>query len=281
VTPQLSALARTAEQRGASPDTLAAISQASRRTGVSFAYLVEKAAVESSFRPDARASTSSAVGLYQFTAGTWLDMVRRHGADVGLGAEANALAAGSDTPLLRQRILKLREDAGLSAHMAALYAADNKATVEAAAGRPATDTDLYLAHFLGPRGASTLLAELRRNPAQPASTILPEAAAANRNVFFDNGRPVSLLEVYDRFSRRFDRASAPPAATANALAGGRMRPAAQPAMPPATPAGNETMATAAAAPPGRYAGLVLSPSVAWALSELPIPGSAARATRSA
>ena len=56
----------------ASPDVASAIQKASARTGVDFKYLVAQAGQESSFKPDAKASTSSATGLYQFIESTWL-----------------------------------------------------------------------------------------------------------------------------------------------------------------------------------------------------------------
>ena len=47
--------------------TLKGIQVASAQSGVSFQYLVAKAAQESSFKTDAAASTSTATGLFQFT----------------------------------------------------------------------------------------------------------------------------------------------------------------------------------------------------------------------
>jgi soluble lytic murein transglycosylase-like protein len=72
-----------------------AIESASRRTGVDFDYLLDQARIESGFRPDARASTSSATGLYQFTTQTWLTTLKRHGAAHGYGwAEEAIVPAG-------------------------------------------------------------------------------------------------------------------------------------------------------------------------------------------
>src|SRR3546814_7949768 len=51
---------------------LAAVQAASARTGIDFDYLVDVARVESRFDPTAKAPTSSARGLYQFTTQTWL-----------------------------------------------------------------------------------------------------------------------------------------------------------------------------------------------------------------
>src|SRR3954464_13439738 len=76
------------------PDLRNVIRRASEATGVDFGFLMAEAAQESGFRADAKATTSSATGLFQFTEGTWLEMVRRHGARHGLGAEAAQI--GSD-----------------------------------------------------------------------------------------------------------------------------------------------------------------------------------------
>src|SRR3546814_13286067 len=54
-------------------------------------------------------------------------------------------------------------------------------------------TDLYLGHFLGTSGASRFLGARQDNPAQNAAALLPEAAAANRGVFYDaDGRARSV-----------------------------------------------------------------------------------------
>ena len=73
----------------ATPEVRDAIQVAARRTGVSFDFLVKQAETESGFDPRAKASTSSATGLYQFLEGTWLSMVRQHGAGerLNLGQE--------------------------------------------------------------------------------------------------------------------------------------------------------------------------------------------------
>src|SRR5579883_2443343 len=67
------------------PAVLQGIRQASRATHIDFAYLMAQASQESGFQADAKAKTSSATGLYQFIDSTWLDMVRLHGAQYGIG----------------------------------------------------------------------------------------------------------------------------------------------------------------------------------------------------
>ena len=51
-------------------DVRQALAQASRATGVDFAYLVAEASVETSLNPNAKAKTSSAAGLFQFIEST-------------------------------------------------------------------------------------------------------------------------------------------------------------------------------------------------------------------
>jgi hypothetical protein len=185
------------------PSVTAVIRQASRSTGVDFGYLMAQASQESGLRPDAKSATSTATGLFQFTEGTWLDMVRRHGAQHGLGDQAAQITtdgAGKAVvadPATRKAILELRTDPALSAVFAAEYARDNKAEVERALGRTAGATDLYFAHFLGASGAGSFLKAVQRDGGAPAADLFPDAAAANRAVFYDaSGRARSVGEVY-------------------------------------------------------------------------------------
>ncbi len=198
-------MAVTAVDRGA---VIAAIRLASARSGVGFDYLLGQARIESGLDRHAAAPTSSARGLFQFTAGTWLDMVRRHGDAAGLGWAADALRAGAD-PATRAAILNLRHDAGASAALAAAYAKDNAAVLERDLGRTASATDLYLAHFLGSAGALRFLRARDADPGGAASgAVLPAAARSNAGVFTaPGGRARTLGEVYARFEAKL---SAPP-----------------------------------------------------------------------
>ncbi len=194
---------------------LQAVQQASARTGVSFAYLIDKAGTESSFNPNAKASTSSASGLYQFIESTWLDMVDKHGAKYGLSDQAAAITRTKDgKPMVaskaaRQDILELRKDPKVAALMAAEFAKDNKQTLEKNLGRSVGETELYLSHFLGATGATRFLKAMERNPSASAASLLPEAASANRSVFFaSNGSSQTLAQIYNRFDSKFDDSEA-------------------------------------------------------------------------
>jgi hypothetical protein len=183
---------------GPDPELVKGIRRASRAAGVDFGYLMAQAAQESGFRPGAKAQTSSASGLYQFVEGTWLDLMRRHGAKHGVA---------TDTP--RAELLALRDDPALSASMAAEYARENKKTLEAALGREPGRGELALAHFLGAGGATQFLKGLAANADTDAAVLLPEAASANRAVFFDrDGGSLSLGEIWQKFSQRIEREAA-------------------------------------------------------------------------
>lgn len=193
----------------APPEVVAAIQRAADRTGVNFSYLMAQAAQESGFDPKAQASTSSARGLYQFIDRTWLEMVRDHGTRHGIG-DLSAWIEGKPgeaprvrDPVIKAKIMALRDDPTFASLMAGEYASGNKTRLERETGGSAGATELYLAHFLGPSGASRFLTALRSNSATQADQILPEAAAANRNVFYakDSGRALSVGEIYQRFAR--------------------------------------------------------------------------------
>jgi hypothetical protein len=176
----------------------AAIARASQRTGVDFQYLLAQARLESSLDPTARAGTSSAAGLYQFTSGTWLRTVDQHGADHGLDWAAAAIDRGHVDPAMRAQVMALRFDPDASALMAAELANENRADLTGQLGREPDAAELYLAHFLGSGGARTFLSALNQNPGQSAAAILPKAAAANRTIFYDGaGAPRSVAGVME------------------------------------------------------------------------------------
>lgn len=192
---------------GARPEVQAAIARAAQATGVDFSYLLAQARLESSLDPSARASTSSAAGLYQFTGGTWLQTLEKHGAAHGVDWADAAIDRGRvSDPALRQQVLAMRHDPDLSARMAAELARDNRAALLPVLGREPDASELYLAHFLGAGGAGKFLTALSADPAQSAAALLPEAAAANRAIFYDNGQPRSLGGVMGLLRDKVDQA---------------------------------------------------------------------------
>ncbi len=180
-----------------------AIRAASAPAQADFAYLIRTARLESRLNPTARAKTSSAAGLFQFIDQTWLELVARHGDDLGFDNYARAVREGQLSAPLRTRILDLRNDPKAAAFMAAAYAAQNRHKLETELGRDVEDVEQYLAHFLGPSGAVKFLNALQSKPDVPAATLFPAAANANRGVFFVKERPRTVREVHALISERF------------------------------------------------------------------------------
>lgn len=154
-----------------------AITDAAKATGVDAGYLLATAAQESSFNPNAGAGTSSAKGLFQFTDSTWKEMVDKYGKQYNIGYGD-------------------RMDPKKNAIMGALYARDNAQGL-AKRGFATGPTELYAAHMLGQGGASQLLSAMQTNPNTDAVALLPKAAAANQNVFFNkDGSHKTVAQVY-------------------------------------------------------------------------------------
>ena len=173
------------------------IARAAERTGEDFNFLLAQARIESSLNPKAKAPTSSAAGLFQFTNATWLSTLERHGAKHGLGWASAAIANGRITDSsLAGRIMGLRYDPAASALMAGELAGDNRNEMMRTLGRQPNAAELYLGHFLGSGDATRFISALARNPDASATALLPAASAANRGIFrTGSGAERSLAEV--------------------------------------------------------------------------------------
>jgi len=183
---------------------VAALKNAAAATGSDFHYLLGTAMRESSLKANAQSSTSSAAGLFQFIDQTWLGLVKTHGAKYGLGSLAGAINTSPDgryhaaSDADRQTILALKKDPQVSALMAGEYARSTQGAMEANLGRQVCGGELYAAHFLGADAACKLIRTSQSTPSASAAEIFPQAAGANRNVFFHaDGTAKSVREVYD------------------------------------------------------------------------------------
>lgn len=201
----------------------AAIKSASQQTGISFDYLMKTAWRESALNPKAAASTSSAVGLFQFIDTTWLQTVKEDGPSFGLQAAANQIEKTGDgqyfvrDPMVRAQILKLRENPEIASTMAAAFSKRNAAEIQSVLGRAPTSGELYIAHFLGANGAKRFLSLRASNPNAPAASAFPEAARANKSIFYNANGARSIEETYRVLVAKHDNIqnTAPSTAVAN------------------------------------------------------------------
>ncbi len=164
--------------------------------------------MESNFNPQAAAGTSSAKGLYQFIEQTWLGTVKEAGPALGYNGYADAITKSPsgtysvDDPATRAAILKLRDDPTVASAMAGVLTQSNSFKLTGMIGRRPSDSELYMAHFMGVGGAAKLIANAEDNPQASGARLFPNAAAANRPIFYDHdGRARSVSEVYSELNR--------------------------------------------------------------------------------
>lgn len=189
------------------PVMMSGIEQAVRRasdlTGVDFGFLMRTAKRESGFDITAKAPSSSAAGLFQFIEQTWLATIKRHGAAHGYARYADLIQEGADGRFhvpggdeVKKAVMDLRYDPHCAALMAGELASDHAAYLRGRTGREPTGGELYAAHFLGPQGSAKLIEAAQSTPNAIAANLFPDAAGANRSVFFRDGRALTVSEVY-------------------------------------------------------------------------------------
>jgi hypothetical protein len=215
-----------------------AIRNAAHSTGTSFNYLLATAKIESDLDPNLTMTSSSAAGLFQFIDQTWLGTLKQAGPAFGYGAYANAIARNSSgrytvgDPEMRREIMRLRNDPNANAVMAGALTQQNAVALTRRIGRIPSESELYIAHFFGAGGAGKLIEFAGSNPQAKAADIFPQAARANRPIFYDRqGNARSIAGVYSELVRRYKFASDGPGATIASAAAHPSPPAAKPNRP--------------------------------------------------
>jgi hypothetical protein len=150
-------------------------------------YLQSIAMIESGGNTNAKAKTSSAAGLFQFTDATWKDMTKKMGKDYSL---------------------EDKTDPAKATEVAEFFTKLQKTQLEKGTGKEANSTDMYMAHFLGAGGATSFLNALGKDPSKSAAEhVGKKAADANIGIFYDqSGKPRSLDEVYKLMESKIGKA---------------------------------------------------------------------------
>jgi len=194
-----------------------AIQRASNATGVDFSFLMGAAKRESGYNPGAKAKTSSAGGLFQFVDQTWLSTLKKHGSKYGYARYADLITQGTDGRYrvagdeARKAVLGLKLDPHAASLMAGELTSDHASYLRGRTGRSPTAGELYAAHFLGPQGSAKLIEAADKSPGANAAALFPEAAQANRSIFYRQGRAATVGEVYANLTRTGGEGGAPAA----------------------------------------------------------------------
>jgi hypothetical protein len=152
-------------------DIVAKIQAAAQASGVDPDVALRIAGVESSFRPAAKNTESTAAGLFQVTGPTW----KQYGGKPG-----------------KQRDV----DENIRVGMKIL--SSNKASMQEFLGREPLPSDIYAAHFFGPTGARAVMS---------ADPLTPVASVVSKQVMEANPQLAGKTanEVLTGFKQKFDK----------------------------------------------------------------------------
>jgi hypothetical protein len=181
-------------------------------TSTDFRSLLASSLSESRHDPLARNKRSSATGAYQFTERTWLDLVRRHGAELGMGDAAAKITVKDGAPTVanatqRATILALRGNSDLAGSLAARYFDENRAALGKSLGRKPSENEVRMAYLLGASGAGHLLKAAQDHPGVGVDKIVPGAVRANPTLFRNPGGAVKTAgEAVASLDRHFTAA---------------------------------------------------------------------------
>lgn len=180
----------------------AAIKEAAKKVGTDESIMLAMAKQESGFNPSAKASTSSAKGLFQFLDSTWKGMADKY--------------SKTFPELLRGPM-----DALASAINGALYIKENSEYLKKN-NIPVTGTNIYASHFLGAGGAKKLL---QADPSAIAASLpgMEGPANANKYIFFkpgsdkkpDTSSPRTVGEIIEVLYNKVGKSAEQYAAIAN------------------------------------------------------------------
>jgi hypothetical protein len=200
-----------AKKLSQNPEVAKAIIDAAVARGEDPALMLAIADKESTFRPDIKAGSSSASGLYQFLTYKGKDGTKTSSWD----AASKGAGVQGASPF----------DAEANAKAGAWQSQQNRQALEKHLGRSVNAGEVYGAHFLGLKGAKDYFSARDKNPNGIAAEMAPEAAASNPTVYYhlgangkpDKSRPKTFKEIQSQF---FDPMNERTAAYASLLSQG-------------------------------------------------------------
>ena len=143
-------------------------------------YLTRLVDTESNGDPEAKAKTSSATGLHQFTSSTWMEMVNKMNLNYTLAD---------------------RKDPEKSTKVVEEFTKKNLEKAKNDLGRVPTMTETYLYHFIG-RSAPKLIQAPPDGDA--VDYVTASQAKANKNVFYNkDGTSKTVKEVISKYEGKF------------------------------------------------------------------------------
>lgn len=129
-----------------------------------------------------KSKESSAYGWFQFLNDTWDAVYLKVQKQFGAPPDDSARS--------------MRKDPRLQALAGGIFMQGNYEGLKKRLGRPISDTDVYIAHFLGLGGATTFL---KADPAALGIKVFPEASESNVTIFYNGSKPRTIAEIYKLF----------------------------------------------------------------------------------
>ena len=151
--------------------------------------------------------------------------MKEAGTHLGYGKYADAITknpSGSysvDDPAMPRAIMKLRDDPEAASWMAAVLTQSNSFKLTGKIGRRPTDTELYMAHFMGVGGAGKLIQNAEDNPNASARADVSQCGFRQPvDLLRQGGQARSVSQVYSVLNTRYaSAANSPMTRTAMAM----------------------------------------------------------------
>ena len=179
------------DKRELKPKIFQSIISAANEVDFDPALLLTMAWFESKMDNKIDNKKSSAVGLFQFTSGTWVETIYKYGRKHNLDRFVDVIDKDKKghyhikNERNKNVLLALRNNPKISAIMAAEMMKTNKNLVEDKIGNKVKGKDSYLIHVLGPGGASKFFENLHKRPNVPSSLLFPLEVKKNPHLFVE------------------------------------------------------------------------------------------------